>query len=68
MTMFIIEALQPEGWVEQDQHPVEYWAIQQAQSRCCVEGITYRIRDTVSGQVTAVVETSSCRALMNRGN
>ena len=59
--MFIIEALHPEGWQEQTRCNLEYWAYQEAQSRCCAGGRNHRIVDADSQQVVALVNTSSCR-------
>jgi hypothetical protein len=47
---------------------VEYWAQLEAQTRCCSDGRTYRIREEETNQVTALVDTSSCKALVNSGN
>ena len=66
--MYIVEALEPEGWVVKHQHSLEYWAIRDAQARCCTEGIRYRIREARSNQITAVVDTSSCKALTKGGS
>ena len=66
--MYIVEAFDPEGWVVKHQHPLEYWAIRDAQGRCCAEGIRYRIREARSNQITAVVDTSSCKALTKGGS
>jgi len=59
--MFIIEALHPEGWREQTRCNLEYWAYQEAQSRCCAAGRNHRIVDASSQHVVALVNTSSCR-------
>ena len=59
--MFVIEALHPDGWRRQGRHDVEYWAYQEAQTRCCSDGRNYRILNGASGQLVALIHPSSCR-------
>jgi hypothetical protein len=59
--MYVIEALHPEGWRRQGRAQVEYWAYQEAQARCCSDGRNYRILNEDSGQIVALVNTSSCK-------
>jgi hypothetical protein len=66
--MYVIEALHSDGWRMQGRAAVEYWAQLEAQTRCCSDGRTYRIREEETNQVTALVDTSSCKALVNSGN
>lgn len=60
-TMFVIEALHPDGWRCQGRHEAEYWAYQEAQARCCSDGRNYRILNGATGQLVALINTSSCR-------
>lgn len=62
--MFVIEALHPDGWRRQGRTKVEYWAYQEAQTRCCSDGRTYRILDEDTQRIMAMVNTSSCRAVL----
>lgn len=66
--MFAIEALHPDGWKIQGRTGVEYWAQMEAQSRCCSNGHTYRIRDEDNDRVVSLVDISCCRALIHSGN
>ncbi|MBW0173359.1 MAG: hypothetical protein KXJ50_03570 [Vulcanococcus sp.] len=66
--MFVIEALHTDGWRIEGHTAVEYWAQIEAQTRCCSDGRTYRIRDEDNERVLSLVETSCCRALINCGN
>lgn len=59
--MFIIEALHPDGWREQGSAKVEYWAYQEAQTRCCSDGRNYRLIDARSNEIIALIDISSCR-------
>ena len=40
----------------------------EAQTRCCSDGRQYRIRDEATNQVTCLVDSSSCRALVSGGS
>ena len=59
--MYIIQSLHPDGWREQGSARVEYWACQEAQARCCSDGRNYRIIESSTNQVVALIDTSSCR-------
>lgn len=59
--MYVIQALHPDGWRQQGRARVEYWAYREAQVRCCSDGRNYRILDERSGQLVALVSTSSCK-------
>ena len=59
--MYIIESLHPDGWREQGSARVEYWAYQEAQARCCSDGRNYRIIESRTNQIVALIDTSSCR-------
>ncbi|MEB3199893.1 MAG: hypothetical protein VKK62_05130 [Synechococcaceae cyanobacterium] len=59
----MIEALHPDGWRDQGQAKVEYWAYQEAQTRCCSDGRHYRIVEEPSRRIVALVDPSSCRML-----
>jgi len=61
-TMFVIEALHPDGWRPQGRANLEYWAYQEAQTRCCSDGRNYRILKEDTSEIVALVNTSSCRA------
>lgn len=60
-TMFIIEALHPDGWRERGRFRLEYWAHQEAQVRCCSDGRNYRILQEPGRELVALIHTSSCR-------
>lgn len=60
-SMFILEALHPDGWRYRGAHAVEYWAYQEAQARCCSDGRNYRIVEQGSDRIIALIDTSSCR-------
>lgn len=64
--MFVIEALHPDGWRVQGRAKVEYWAYQEAQTRCCSDGRNYRILEADSARIVALINTSSCR--LNSGH
>ncbi|MCP9886692.1 hypothetical protein KBY96_01905 [Cyanobium sp. ATX 6A2] len=59
--MFVIEALHPDGWRPQGRANLEYWAYQEAQTRCCSDGRNYRIVNEDSNEIVALINTSSCR-------
>lgn len=59
--MYIIQALHPDGWRGQGTAQLEYWAYQEAQARCCSDGRNYRIIESGTNQVVALIDTSSCR-------
>lgn len=59
--MFVIEALHPDGWRPQGKAHLEYWAYQEAQTRCCSDGRNYRILKEDTCEIVALVNTSSCR-------
>ncbi len=59
--MFVIQALHPDGWIDQGTAQLEYWAHQEAQTRCCSDGRTYRILSGEGQQLVAIITTSSCR-------
>lgn len=59
--MFVIQALHPEGWMDQGTAQLEYWACQEAQMRCCSDGRTYRILSGGDRQIAALITTSGCR-------
>lgn len=59
--MFIIESRHPDGWHQQGTASVEYWACQEAQLKCCADGLPYRIRNAETEQIVALVDPSSCR-------
>jgi hypothetical protein len=60
-TMFLIQALHPDGWMDQGTAELEYWAYQEAQMRCCSDGRTDRIRSGDKQRIVAMITTSSCR-------
>ncbi|MCP9926364.1 hypothetical protein KBY90_00565 [Cyanobium sp. CH-040] len=60
-TMFVIEALHPDGWRPQGRAKLEYWAYQEAQMRCCSDGRNYRILKEDANEIVALINTSSCR-------
>ncbi|TVS02653.1 MAG: hypothetical protein EA413_11800 [Cyanobium sp. PLM2.Bin73] len=62
-TMFLIEALHPDGWRPQGRANLEYWAYQEAQTRCCSDGRNYRILNEDTNEIVALISTSSCRAI-----
>lgn len=62
--MFIIEAQHPEGWKAEGHCDLEYWACQEAQLRCCADGLRHRVVDDSSDQIVAVLEPASCRAVL----
>jgi len=41
--MVVIQVLHPDGWRELGRCSSEYWAHQEAQTRCCSDGRHYRI-------------------------
>lgn len=59
--MYIIESLHPDGWREQGSAQVEYWAYAEAQARCCSDGRNYRIIESCTNQIVALIDISSCR-------
>ena len=59
--MFLIQALHPDGWIDQGTAQLEYWAYQEAQMRCCSDGRTYRILTADERQIAAMITTSGCR-------
>jgi hypothetical protein len=59
--MFVIQALHPDGWLDQGTVQQEYWAYQEAQMRCCSDGRTYRILSGEDQSIVALISTSSCR-------
>ena len=59
--IFLIQALHPDGWIDQGTSPLEYWAYQEAQMRCCSDGRTYRILTGDDRQIVALITTSGCR-------
>jgi len=59
--MFVIQALHPEGWIDQGAAQLEYWAYQEAQMRCCSNGRTHRILSGNDRLIVGVIATSSCR-------
>jgi allophanate hydrolase subunit 1 len=66
--MFVIEAPHPDGWRIQGRTAVEYWAQIEAQTRCCSDGRTYRVRDEDDERIVSFINTTCCRALVNSGN
>lgn len=58
--MFVIEALHPNGWRWQGRFSAEYWAYQEARTRCCSDGRTFRILDESNNQIVAFIDPSSC--------
>jgi hypothetical protein len=60
-TMFLIQALHPDGWTDQGTAQLEYWAYQEAQTRCCSDGRTYRILSGEDQSIVAMITTSGCR-------
>ena len=61
ITVYIIESLHPDGWRTQGSAKLEYWACQEAQSRCCSDGRNYRIIDAGRNEIVALIDISSCR-------
>lgn len=59
--MFVIQALHPDGWIDQGTAQLEYWAHQEAQVRCCSDGRAYRIIKADDQRIVSMVSTSSCR-------
>jgi hypothetical protein len=59
--MFLIQALHPDGWIDQGTARLEYWASQEAQRRCCSDGRTYRILSGEDRSIVGMFTTSSCR-------
>jgi hypothetical protein len=59
--MYVIEALHPDGWRLQGRCNAEYWAYQEARTRCCSDGRNYRILRQDTGQIVAMLEANSCR-------
>ena len=66
--MYVIEVLHSDGWRIQGRAAAEYWAQLEAQTRCCSDGRQYRIRDEATNQVTSMVDSTSCRALVSGGS
>lgn len=66
LSMFLIEALHPDGWRQQGRARLEYWACQEAQMRCCSDGRNYRIVDESNGRIVALLDSSSCRIPADR--
>ena len=64
--MFLIEALHPDGWRQQGRARLEYWAYQEAQTRCCSDGRNYRIVDESNGCIVALLDSSICRIPVDR--
>lgn len=58
--MFVIQVLHPDGWREQGRCSSEYWAHQEAQTRCCSDGRHYRILHPDNSAVIATLDTSCC--------
>jgi hypothetical protein len=59
--MYVIEALHPDGWRMQGRFNVEYWAYQEAHTRCCSDGRNYRILRQDTGEIVTLVDVNSCR-------
>jgi hypothetical protein len=59
--MFMIQALLPDGWMDQGTASLEYWAYQEAQIRCCSSGRSFRIISCEDQTILAIITTSSCR-------
>jgi hypothetical protein len=59
--MYVIQALHPQGWIDQGTAQLEYWAYQEAQLRCCSDGRTYRIISAADQRIVAMLSTNSCR-------
>lgn len=66
VSMYIIESLHPDGWREQGSARVEYWACMEAQARCCSDGRNYRIIESRTHRIVALIDTSSCRLNLSR--
>lgn len=62
--MFSIEALHPDGWRNQGNCKLEYWACQEAQIRCCSDGRNYRVVEADTARIVAMIDPSSCRAAL----
>ena len=61
LNVYIIQALHPDGWREQGTARIEYWAYQEAQTRCCSDGRNYRLIRADTSEIVALIDTSSCR-------
>ena len=64
--MFTIECLHPDGWRQQGQSSLEYWANQEAKVRCCSDGRHYRVIEESTGAVMSWVDSSCCHHATER--